>query len=479
MTENRLVKRLVLIGLVLLLAGLYVYGARQQLERANPDLRAFDQSAYMDFTRQARESGFTYTGDRNRMPIYPFLQALFYRPGMSDEALFRQGKTVNLILSLILLAALALIFRRFFNPLHVLVLTLIIAFTVFIFRAGWFQSELLFYFLNFCLFLGCWSLLRRPSYAVAAATGLVAGLAYLTKASILPGLVAFAACAVAQWLWLVLRRPAALPSVPAGAAAPDLFNPQSAIRNPQSASAYPQSAIRNPQSGWVYGAVAPLVLSLFLLTLSPYLSESKRVFGHYFYNVNSTFYLWYDSWEQAKQGTRAHGDRVGWPDMPADQLPSPARYLREHTPRQIAGRFVNGGREVLGNVLRSYGYAKYVLIYAGFLLAAIAWQRRRAGELIRRSPFLVAFLLLYFAAYFLLYSWYAAIAAGNRLILAQLIPLLFTLSMGLRGVLADAQVRIGRPLNVLTAVNLVVLAVLAVDIALVLIQRVGVMPGGS
>jgi hypothetical protein len=119
------------------------------------------------------------------------------------------------------------------------------------------------------------------------------------------------------------------------------------------------------------------------------------------------------------------------------------------------------------------------LIYAGFLLAAIAWQRRRAGELIRRSPFLVAFLLLYFAAYFLLYSWYAAIAAGNRLILAQLIPLLFTLSMGLRGVLADAQVRIGRPLNALTAVNLVVLAVLAVDIALVLIQRVGVMPGGS
>jgi hypothetical protein len=138
MNQDRLARRLALIGPILLLAALYVYGAVQQLERVNTEMTAFDQSAYMDFTRQVRESGFTYTGDRNRMPVYPTLQALFYRSGTSDETFFRQGKYVNLVLSLILLAGLALIFRRFFSPLHTLNLTLITGFTVFIFRAGWF-----------------------------------------------------------------------------------------------------------------------------------------------------------------------------------------------------------------------------------------------------------------------------------------------------------------------------------------------------
>jgi hypothetical protein len=476
MIQNSLARRLALIGLILLLAALYVTGAVRQLERVNTVMTAFDQSAYMDFTRQVRESGFTYAGDRNRMPVYPALQALFYRPGASDEALFRQGKIVNLVLSLILLAALALIFRRFFSPLHTLNLTLITGFTVFIFRAGWFQSELLFYFLNFCLFLLFWRLLQRPSLLAAVLAGVAAGLAYLTKASILPGLAIFAACAVAQWLWRVFHH----------GRTTALDNPQSAIRNPQLEISHPPSAIGNrpssivhPQSPWLHLAIIGTVLGVFLLILSPYLNESKRLFGHYFYNVNSTFYIWYDTWEQVKQGTRAHGDRVGWPDMPPDQIPGMAKYLREHSPRQIVERFDHGAQEVTRNVARSYGYAKYLLIYAAALVAAMSWQRQRAASLVRRRPFLIAFLVLYFPAYFLLYAWYSSIAAGNRLILAQFLPLLFTLSMGLRALLGGVKARVGRPVDALAALNLLVLAVLVVDIALVLAFRVGRMEGGS
>jgi hypothetical protein len=449
MTQDRIVRRLAPIGLVLLLAALYVYGAVQQLERVNTDLSAVNQSAFMDFTRQVRESGFTYTGDRNRMPVYPFLQALLYRTGMSDEALFRQGKYANLVLSLVLLAGLALIFRRFFSPLHALNLTLITGFTVFIFRAGWFQAEVLFYFLNFCLFLLFWRLLQRPSYLLAALTGVVAALAYLTKAAIQPGLVIFAVCAVAHWLWALSRK--------------------------QGAGGAPLSS----HYARVYAATVPLVLGIFLLTTFPYTSENKRVFGHYFYNVNSTFYIWYDSWQQAKQGTRAHGDRVGWPDMPADQIPSMSKYLREHSPQQIADRFTDGGLEVLRRVAGSYGYAKYALIYAACLIGAIAWKREQAVGIIRRHPFLVAFLVLYFVAYFLLYAWYAEIEPGNRLILAQFIPLLFTLSMGLRALLRGVQVRVGRPVDALTAINLAVLALLVVEIAQVLAFRAGEMWGGE
>jgi hypothetical protein len=493
MMQHPLLRRLVLIGLILLLAALYVTGAVQQLERVNTKRTAFDQSAYMDFTRQVRESGFTYTGDRNRMPLYPALQALFYRPGASDEELFRQGKYVNLILSLILLAGLALIFRRFFGPLHTLNLTLITGFTMFIFRAGWFQAELLFYFLNFCLFLLLWRLLERPSLLMALLAGLAAALAYLTKASILPGLAVFAVCAAAQAAWLLLRRPAAAPAAVEGMDDPALATDDqppaicdqpSTIGHPLSATGHqpapnPQSIIKNPQSPWLCATVIPIVFAVFLLALFPYLNESKRVFGQYSYTVNSTFYVWYDTWEQTKLGTRAHGDREGWPDMPADQIPSLAKYLREHSPRQIGERFLHGAQEVTRNVARSYGYAKYALIYAAALIAAAAWQRRRAATLVRRHAFLVAFLALYFAGYFLLYAWYSSIAAGNRLVLGQLIPLLFTLSMGLQALLRGVKVRAGRPLDALTGINLLVLAVLVVDIVAVLAFRVGRMEGGS
>ena len=35
---------------------------------------------------------------RNRMPLYPQLQSLVYRPGMSREEFFAAGKTANAVL---------------------------------------------------------------------------------------------------------------------------------------------------------------------------------------------------------------------------------------------------------------------------------------------------------------------------------------------------------------------------------------------
>jgi len=67
---------------------------------------------------------------------------------------------------------------------------MVVAFGIFIFKAGYAQSELLFYFLMFVTFLGCWHLLRSPlgwrAIAIAAGTGVTAGFAQLTKAAMLP-----------------------------------------------------------------------------------------------------------------------------------------------------------------------------------------------------------------------------------------------------------------------------------------------------
>jgi hypothetical protein len=64
-------------------------------------------------------------------------------------------------------------------------------------------------------------------------------------------------------------------------------------------------------------------------------------------------------------------------------------------------------------------------------------------------------------------------------VLAQFMPLMFVMSRGLYALLRSSEVRIGRQsVNTLTAVNLAILVVVAVDVYLVLTERVGSMYGG-
>jgi hypothetical protein len=449
--EKRTVLKIVDVILVAgILAGLYWYGAYKQMTEVNTGSGYIDQDAYMLYAMDLYESHYTYIGDHNRMPVYPFLQSLFYQSKMRKRIFFQEGQLRNLILSLPLLAILIFIFFRRFKPIHALNFSLIVAFTIFIFKAGWFQAELLFYFLNFIMFLLLWRILQRPSYLLAILAGLVAGIAHLTKASILPGLVTWLLAAGLQHLWLAFKNRGQL--FKAGI-----------------------SVLSNTRV-WI----VPLTGLVFLATVFPYIQTSKRVFGSYFYNVNSTFYIWYDSWEQATNGTKAHGDRVGWPDMPADQIPSMSKYLREHTPAQILMRFVNGAQAVMDQVIHSYGYFKYIAFYASLLLLAAILKWKQAWQLIRANLFLALFALLYFATYFLLYFWYAPITSDNRLILAQFIPLFFTISAGLQALLSETHIQIGKmKLQALPAINLLVLCVLSVDIYLILTTRIVQMIGGK
>lgn len=444
----RFLKIVGVIGLTLLTAGLYWYGAGKQLTQVNIDMTATDQSAYMAYARALVDSNYTAIGDRNRMPVYPILQSLFYQPGMSDEAFFMVGKYVNLVLSLILLAGLAWLFYAYLPWLAMLTLLLIAAFTLFIFKAAFFQVELLFYFINFCLFLLMWRLLQQNTWQLAIVTGVVAGIAHLTKASILPGFVLFLGFAGLQWGWVALQNH---PSQPVGLTKRLL---------------------------WQFLPVLLVGLS-FLTTVSPYIRTSKQIFGHYFYNVNSTFYMWYDSWEEAKAGTRAHGDRVGWPDMPPEEIPSMSKYLREHTAEQIVNRFVAGGRTVFKNVINSYGYFKYIVIYFALFLAAMLWSWRQAMQALRTNPLLYLFLVTYFVVYFLLCFWYAPIASGNRIILAQFLPLLFSLAYGSHCLLRSSLIKIGESFSTASNVATVgILLIVVVDIYFVLTERVGTIYGG-
>lgn len=362
------------------------------------------------------------------MPVYPFLQSLFHHQEMSDEEYFRRGKTVNIVLSVVLLVMIFAVLRKRIGEPGATALTLITAFTLFMFRAGWFQAELLYYFLSFLLFILYLDTLRSPTYLRAAAIGVLAGVAHLTKASVLPGLTLFVVCLGIRVGVSLARRHAA----------------------------------NKPQL-----IMAPLlVLALFLGVIYPYISTSKQYFGHYFYNVNSTFYMWYDSWDEAKRGTNAHGDTVSWPKMPADQIPSFARYLQQHTPSQIAYR-IGRGFLIVGYVAwLSHGYLTYVFLFSCFAILLLIQHREELGSLADPdSSILVLFVALYFAAYLFLYIWYTPIAGGPRLTQSLFLPFMYAVAR--LSIHADSRqfcVHIARVRISWTAFQYYTLSILCIDL---------------
>jgi hypothetical protein len=51
--------------------------------------------------------------------------------------------------------------------------------------------------------------------------------------------------------------------------------------------------------------------------------------------------------------------------------------------------------------------------------------------------------VIYFAGYLPLYSWHAPIVDGNRLVLAQFIPVMFIITFGLHTLLGSSRLMIG------------------------------------
>ncbi|HEV8713239.1 MAG TPA: hypothetical protein VGX03_10465 [Candidatus Binatia bacterium] len=391
--------------LVLLLAAgvLFLWGANRQSTLVNTNMQRTDQFAYMNYAKQLAQTDFQYVGERNRMPLYPGIMALFYRDGMSDEDFFARGKQVGIALGLVVLLMAFAVFKRGARTEDALTALLVAMFTVFAYKSPYFQTEVLFYGITLLLFVLLLSLLRHPRVRTAGLAGLVGGLAHLTKASVLPALFLGVAC-------LLIR------------AGVDLRRHRSG-----------QNLQREQPSSSRSVLIAPLgcacvLLAIFLLVIFPYIRTSKARFGHYFYNVNSTFYLWYDSWTEAEQGTKAHGDRVGWPVMPEEDIPSLRKYLHEHSLGDIVGRFLGGVGVILSTVIRSYGYAWFVILY---LVALIALSGQNGGPLHflavfwRANPSLVLFVAAYFLGYLALYAWFTRIASGNRIVLAQFLPALF------------------------------------------------------
>jgi hypothetical protein len=440
------------IVLLVALAMFYVSAATEHARLVNTSKARGDQSGYLwDAQNMYGNWHGSATpmliGERNRMPLYAAFLAAFWDPSLSNDDFFERGKRWNIYLSVGLLAMLAAVFAHYLPPLPSTNLTLVVAFAYYIFKAGYTQSELLFYFLFFITFLLFWEILARPAGLKATvfravAAGGMAALAHLTKAALLPLLGIFLALCVVD----ALRR----------------------LR------IEPRMARRQL-------IAALIVATAFLAVLSPYIRTNKRVFGHYFYNVNTTFYIWYDNWPQASIGTIKHGDGVGWPAMPADDLPSASKYWREHTVAQMAGRIGGGLWDMLDRSYKTYWYFKYLVLYLGVAIAIAVTRPHGLAETWRRSAVPAAFLLLYGVTYLLGIAFYAPVSGTgtSRFLIAHLTPLFFVLSLFLaREPVRRTEWTVGGARIGVAHFHLLVSVSLAFDIAFVIWPRLMTTYGG-
>jgi hypothetical protein len=443
------------------LAWFYVAGATMHAERVNWFKARGDQSWFLHIAqveyRNWHGIGPPQMLRRNIMPLYPAYLALFYDPGISDPDYFIVAKRWSIRLSLALLVALGFVFARYLPPLVATNLTLVVAFGYWVFKAGYAQPELLYYFLLFLTFLACCLLLRerRPAQSVGLAigAGVLAALTHLTKAAMPLFLGVFlVAYAVGE---LVRLR-------------------ESRLRG---AAEWRESVRR---TAWRVVAALALV-ACFLAVLFPYISTSKRVFGRYFYNANTTFYMWYDTWGEAGADMKDAGAETEWPNRPAGDLPGPAKYWRTHTAAQIAQRFVDGFRNMVDRSCHTYWYYPFVLLYALYAGALIAANRRSFAGLLRRHASIALFLALYAVTFLLASAFYNPISATGttRYLIAHLTPFFFVLAyFTTMEPFGRTTWRIGRMSIRTLHGDLVISAVLAFSIVFVLWSRLETTYGG-
>lgn len=442
--QNKWPKILTLLGIFALSMVLYWHASQRNLVSVNTDMKAHDQSAYMGYAKKMYRTQGNYPGDGARAPLYPALLATQYSPRLSEEVFFERGKQLNVILSMALLAGLYLIFLRYLQPFTAINLFLIVTFTVFVFKAPYFQPELLYYFVSFCAFLGMLKLMIEPNWRIGVLTGALLGFAHLIKPSVLPAIGIFGMVYIAQWAFHLLA------------------NRHHITR----------------QSVQYAALTALCVILMFLLVGAPQFYRNKQTFGSYFYNVNSTFYVWYDSWAEVAQGTRAHGDREGWPQMPADQIPSLTSYLQTHTAHDIVQRFRTGLKESKLKHCEefNYGYCRYVKLYSrAVLLLGILALPSCGIAFTKRYFFAGVFCLLYFVAYMLLYAWFVPINGGQRFMLSLFLPYMFLLALIMNDpVIRRTSFAISPRLHLrwVTLIHCYLIALLIPDLYIILTSRI-------
>jgi hypothetical protein len=381
---------------VAVLLGVFIHAAHLHAVERNTVMQASDQSAYLAYAeRTRREHGLHLDG--NRGPGYPLLLLLVHEEGLEREVFFERGKTLTVMVTAFAWLVIWIFLRRLLPRWQGLAAWAVIGLTCLIHYAPYVKTEAPFFALNCIGFVLLGALLSKPNPRAALIAGVVLGIAYLFKST---GRLVLAAYFVGAGLDAVLAW----------------------LR----ATGRPLARFRSLGSR----LLAPgLVLVGFLVICAPFLIASYQKYGRAFYNVND-FYAWYDSWGEAKRGTRQHGDREGWPKMRAEDLPSPQKYFATHTSREVLDRLERGWTRSLRGMAR-LSMLKYAGLYLAALVVFSLVRFRQTRSLLARYGPHVLYALSFFVAHCLLSAWFEVIATGPRVIAAGFPVLIVACSVAL------------------------------------------------
>ena len=267
-------------------------------------INKYDENAYLMHVRSILSAdNYWYLGDRNRMPLFNYYLSFFYNTNLTELENYYNLKTANLLLTCLL----ALLFflklnKRFQNKF----LFINLSFFILIIPTFALVHQLLvesIFFIGFSLLLIYFEqFFKNPTTKNSIKLGLTAAIVYFLKYT---GLTVFFGISLFTIIFGFIF--------------------------------YKRNYLKKFFT----------VLFTFLVIVSPYLFENYQKFDkHIFYNVNSEFYIWADSWDEIVEGVRANNDRVGWPTMEESELPSFSKYVSEHTLSDVFNRFIFGFKSI-------------------------------------------------------------------------------------------------------------------------------------
>lgn len=369
-------------------------------------------------------------------PLWPRLAAVFHTE--DDEQFFLAGKRWNLAFSAVFLGLVAVLVAAGWSAPAVLLFLLAAGLGSVLPRATWFQPEPVYYALFFLSWVTCLAILKRNRVWLYAFLGLVAGLAYLAKASVIPLLACFFVVSGLRFLAAVAPR-------------------------------WGRRREEEPRSDWHpsnHFIGMALMASVFLVVISPRLSHSQEAFGDPLHSYPS-YWMWMDDFEQGYAWMGAHNTRAKLEATPKEQRPSARRWLDEHGPAEGWRRLADGAwwqvRRLMASdpvprtkqgepkkpwrdLLEHRGWTLAGLGGLAALAVALGWGARRREKLPAHCQqpeggMLVFFVVSAVAGYAMLHGWYTPVGDGDRFMLALWAPLVFSLIDGGEGVVRRLRAR--------------------------------------
>lgn len=372
-----------------------LWGGVQHMQTVNTTPYWADQIDYYYYAARIAYTGGEYAGDFNRAPLFNWLQSLHYQAGEHPRDFQQRGLWLSIVITMACSLVVFGIFTHYLRLSLAVLGYMIIAFMLYVFKAAYVQAEVLYYTASFAAFVLMCELLLRPTWWTAGLLGFTVAVAQLSKASLTAGLVAFVVVYGLKLLVVHGER-------------------------------------------WKRAAMLGVALGVLLVALLPEALRARAVNAPPLYNVNTTFYIWVDDWQQVKDGIQMERPQNAYPHhIPAEDLPSLRNYLDRNGLDGLLSQTWAGLRwQVYNHTVAGFGYQHYIVLLGLMSLAALGWLYRadhaQWWALVRVGWPVLLFAALFLVGYGLLYSFYVPINPGKRFWQALIVPLVWVMLWGLQ-----------------------------------------------